>query len=312
MIEVKNLCKTFGRKLAVDQVSFKVNRGEVLAFIGPNGAGKSTTMRMITGFLPATSGVVEIDGISMAEQPLTAKSKIGYLPESAPLYEHKTVWEFLAFAAEIRGFSGKARDERINQAVKHCFLEPVLHQSIDTLSKGYKHRTCFAQAILHDPDILILDEPTDGLDPNQKREVRELIKRMGREKAIIISTHILEEVEAVADKVVLISGGQKVFEGTPELLKQQAAGAGWIKVAVKDQTPKELKKVLESLHAVQSVHCFEQFCLVQPQSSREGACQQILDEMTRRQWPLAQFGIEPGRLEDVFRKLTATAVEVTQ
>jgi len=220
MIDVKNVSKVFGTKKAVDDISFTVEKGDVLGFIGPNGAGKSTTMRMITGFLPPTSGEITIAGVSMSDFPLEAKRKIGYLPENAPLYLNKTVREFLNFVAEIRGFSGKEKRVRVEETIERCFLEPVVKQKIETLSKGYKHRACFAQALLHDPSVLILDEPTDGLDPNQKREVRRLIKEMGETKAIIISTHILEEVEAVTTRVLLINNGKKVFDDTPKAFKK--------------------------------------------------------------------------------------------
>lgn len=220
MIKVENVSKYFGSKKAVDDISFEVKKGDVLGFIGPNGAGKSTTMRIITGFLPASSGKIKIAGADIDESPIEAKMKIGYLPENAPLYHNKTVLEFLNFMAEVRGFKGQERKKRVDEVVAHCFLEPVIHQSIDTLSKGYTHRTCFAQAIIHDPEVLILDEPTDGLDPNQKREIRKLIREMGETKAIIISTHILEEVEAVTSRVLLISEGKKEFDGTPDEFKK--------------------------------------------------------------------------------------------
>jgi ABC-2 type transport system ATP-binding protein len=222
MLDVKEISKWYGGKCAVDGMTFSLKKGEVLAFIGPNGAGKSTTMRMITGYIPASSGTVSIGGADIEQDPIRAKAMLGYLPENAPLYENMTVSGFLAFAAEIRGFRGAERRKRVERAVEICFLQPVRHQSIATLSKGYKHRTCFAQAILHDPDLLILDEPTDGLDPNQKREVRNLIKSMGESKAIIISTHILEEVEAVASRVILIDRGRNVFDGTPESFRCQS------------------------------------------------------------------------------------------
>src|SRR6266550_5616765 len=183
MIKVNNLAKAFGAKRAVDGISFSVERGEVLGFLGPNGAGKSTTMRMITGFIPPSAGSISVGGFDIVENPIQAKRLIGYLPENAPAYTDMTVSGFLNFAAEIRGLRGDARKKAVNRAVEMCFLESVLHQSVETLSKGYRHRTCFAQSIIHDPDVLVLDEPTDGLDPNQKHEVRTLIREMGKTKA---------------------------------------------------------------------------------------------------------------------------------
>jgi ABC-2 type transport system ATP-binding protein len=218
MIRINNLVKTFGAKRAVDGVSFAVERGEVLGFLGPNGAGKSTTMRMITGYFPPTSGTVSVGGHDAVEAPLEAKRLIGYLPEAAPSYPDMTVQGFLSFAAELRGLDGGARKRAIGRAVEQCFLSSVLHQSIDTLSKGYKHRTCLAQALIHDPEVLILDEPTDGLDPNQKHEVRNLIRELGKTKAIIFSTHILEEVDAACSRAIIIDRGRIVASGTPDEL----------------------------------------------------------------------------------------------
>ena len=222
MIKVENLTKAFGAKVAVNDVSFTVERGEVLGFLGPNGAGKSTTMRMVTGFVPPTAGKITIGGHDMLEDPLPAKRLFGYLPENAQSYADMTVRGFLNFAAELRGLAGEARKKAVNRAVELCFLESVFDQSIDTLSKGYKHRTGLAQALVHDPDILIMDEPTDGLDPNQKYEARNLIKRMGENKAIIFSTHILEEVEAVCSRVIIIDRGRIVANGTPQELKARS------------------------------------------------------------------------------------------
>ena len=222
MINVENLVKAFGPKLAVNDVSFSVERGEVLGFLGPNGAGKSTTMRMITGYYPPTSGRVTVGGHDMVEHPLAAKRLIGYLPENAPGYADMTVNGFLKFCAELRGLQGDARARAVNRAVELCFLESVLYQSIDTLSKGYKHRTCLAQSLIHDPDVLILDEPTDGLDPNQKHEVRGLIKRLGEKKVVIFSTHILEEVEAACSRVIIIDRGRIVANDTPAALKARS------------------------------------------------------------------------------------------
>jgi ABC-2 type transport system ATP-binding protein len=215
MIQVKDLTKQFGHKFAVNGISFSVERGEVLGFLGPNGAGKSTTMRMITGFFPPTGGSVKVGGFDIVENPIAAKRLIGYLPENAPAYTDMTVHGFLSFTAEIRGLRGEAKTRAVHRAVEMCFLEPVLHQSVDTLSKGYRHRTCFAQSIIHDPEVLILDEPTDGLDPNQKHEVRQLIRRMGEKKAIIFSTHILEEVDAACSRAIIIDRGRIVANGTP-------------------------------------------------------------------------------------------------
>jgi ABC-2 type transport system ATP-binding protein len=222
VIKVENLSKAFGPKLAVDDVSFEVQRGEVLGFLGPNGAGKSTSMRMITGFIPPTAGKITVGGYDMLENPIPAKRLLGYLPENAPGYADMTVHGFLSFAAELRGIRGAHRKQAIARVVELCFLENVLYQTIDTLSKGYKHRTCLAQALIHDPDILIMDEPTDGLDPNQKYEVRNLIKRMGESKAIIFSTHILEEVEAACTRVIIIDRGKIVANGTPQELKARS------------------------------------------------------------------------------------------
>jgi len=222
MIEVESLTKQFGSKRAVDNLSFTVNKGEVLGFLGPNGAGKSTTMRMITGFFPPTSGDAKVCGVSIIDNPQEAKTKIGYLPESAPLYHDMTVIGFLKFCASVRKLSGSAKKEAVERAIETCFLGTVARQSIHTLSKGYRHRTCLAQALLHDPEVLILDEPTDGLDPNQKHEVRQLIKRLGQTKAILFSTHILEEVDAACTRALIVDNGKIVADGTPAQLHAQS------------------------------------------------------------------------------------------
>ena len=226
MIEVKGLVKTYGQKRAVDGVSFRVNRGDILGFLGPNGAGKSTTMKMITGFLRPDAGRATVDGVDVATDPVGVKSRIGYLPESAPAYPEMTVGEFLDFIAEIRGFREKsARAAVVERAIALTHLSSVRQQAIETLSKGYKQRVGFAQALLHDPPALVLDEPTDGLDPNQKIEVRTLIKNMAVEKTIILSTHILEEVEAICTRVIIISQGKIVVDETPAQLRARQPGA---------------------------------------------------------------------------------------
>jgi ABC-2 type transport system ATP-binding protein len=222
MIAATDLTKHFGSKTAVAGLTFTVKAGEVLGFLGPNGAGKSTTMRMITGFLPPSSGEIHIGGISMLDSPAQAKAKIGYLPESAPLYQDMTVRGFLKFCGQMRGLRGAPLRDAIERSIDTCFLGPVATQAIDTLSKGYRHRTCLAQAILHDPDVLILDEPTDGLDPNQKHEVRQLIARLGKTKAIIFSTHILEEVDAACTRALIVDRGKIVIDGSPAELRAQS------------------------------------------------------------------------------------------
>jgi len=222
MLEVKQLRKTFGPIEAVRGVSFTAEKGEVLGFLGPNGAGKTTTMRMITGFLPPTSGTAIVNGHDVLQDPVAVKSQIGYLPENAPAYDSMTVTAFLMFAAEVRGFRGAERKRLVEEAIKKCHLERVRNQSVHTLSKGYRQRACFAQAILHNPPILIMDEPTDGLDPNQKYTVREMIKEMAAEKTIIVSTHILEEVDAVCTRAIIIHNGEIVANGTPDDLKKKS------------------------------------------------------------------------------------------
>ncbi len=219
MLTVSNLRKNFGTIQAVKGVSFSVEKGEVLGFLGPNGAGKSTTMRMITGFLPPTSGTAVICGHDITSDPVAAKRCIGYLPENAPSYHTMTVTDFLTFIGKVRGFQGAELKAKVEQAIVKSRLETVRRQTIETLSKGYRQRTCFAQAILHDPQVLIMDEPTDGLDPNQKFVVRQMIREMSADKAIIVSTHILEEVDAVCTRALVIAGGTVVANGTPAELK---------------------------------------------------------------------------------------------
>ena len=222
ILEVKNLTKHFGPLVAVDNISFDLSRGEVLGFLGPNGAGKSTTMKMITGFLTPTNGTAIVCGFNVITSDLEVKKHIGYLPEGAPLYGDMTAKALLDFTAEIRGIRNSERRRRIDDVVAKMHLEAVIFRPIEALSKGFKRRVGLAQAILHDPDLLILDEPTDGLDPNQKHEVRELLLKMSNDKAIVISTHILEEVDAVCSRAMIIAQGKLLADGTPEELRMQS------------------------------------------------------------------------------------------
>lgn len=214
MIKVENLSRQYGAKKALDGLSFTAENGSVLGFIGPNGAGKSTAMRMICGIMPPGSGRVEVSGISVAEHPRKAKEKLGYLPENAPLYAGMNVLAFLRYCGKMHGLSGEKLTSAVNESVEKCRLGSVLHEELEALSKGFKRRVCLAQAIMHHPENLVLDEPTDGLDPDQKREIRALIREIGKHAAVIVSTHILEEIDAVCDKVLAIRNGRKVFYGT--------------------------------------------------------------------------------------------------
>lgn len=240
MLEVNNLKKRFGAFEAVKGITFSAGRGEVLGFLGPNGAGKSTTMRMITGFLPPTGGTATVCGHDVAKEPVEAKKCIGYLPESAPSYRAMTVEDYLRFVAEIRGYKGSEARDRVAAAIQKARLTPVARKTIETLSKGYRQRTCFAQAILHDPPVLVMDEPTDGLDPNQKYTVREMIREMAAEKTIVVSTHILEEVDAVCTRAIVIADGEIRADGTPAQLRAMDP-SGRLDVVFRKLTMKEEK-----------------------------------------------------------------------
>lgn len=309
MIKVNNLAKTFGAKKAVDGISFVVERGEVLGFLGPNGAGKSTSMRMITGFIPPTAGTITVGGHSIVDKPTQAKRLIGYLPENAPAYSDMTVHGFLSFAAEIRGLRGDAKKKAIYRVVEMCFLENVLHQSVDTLSKGYRHRTCFAQSIIHDPEVLILDEPTDGLDPNQKHEVRTLIRKMGEKKAIIFSTHILEEVDAVCSRAIIIDRGRIVANGTPHELRQKSESAGAVTLRISGVAANLISQKLSQLATVKKTAILKEDATsvtarVFPKTAGiNGALAHGITDAIQG-WRIEELHTEEGRLDDVFRTIT--------
>jgi ABC-2 type transport system ATP-binding protein len=310
MIQVKNLAKSFGPKRAVDGVSFNVEVGEVLGFLGPNGAGKSTTMRMITGFIPPTEGTVVIGNYDIQENPIEAKKLIGYLPENAPAYTDMSVYGFLNFVAELRGLRGEEKKKAVHRVIEMCFLEAVVNQSIDTLSKGYRHRTCFAQSIIHDPPVLVLDEPTDGLDPNQKHEVRTLIRRMGEKKAIIFSTHILEEVEAACTRAIIIDRGKIVANGTPDELKMRSELAGTVILKVRDIAPDLVVQKVSELSCVRRASIINSNGAVcvrvypRPNLENDALAQAVGNLAIQLQWKIEELHTDEGRLDEVFRSIT--------
>ena len=313
MIEVRNLSKRFGLYTAVNDVSFSVRGGEVLGFLGPNGAGKSTTMKMITGFLTPTSGSVKVKGHDVGEHPIAAKQAIGYLAEGAPAYPDMTPVTFLEFIARIRGFKGGELTKRVNTAIDKANLRSVAHKKIDTLSKGFKRRVGIAQAILHDPPVLIMDEPTDGLDPNQKHEMRMLIAEMAKDKAIIVSTHILEEVHAVCTRAMIIAQGRLLFDGTPVELEQRSRYYNAIQVAVRPASVDEAVKKLRGLPHVKEVEVLGQDngqvrLMIFPLAGAS-----MVDEVSQllraQGWPVDELHVEAGRLDEVFRSITVAGAE---
>ncbi len=308
LVTIHQLKKEFGSIVAVDDVSFSVPKGEVLGFLGPNGAGKSTTMKMITGFLTPTSGSVTVCGFDVQNQPLEAKSRLGYLPEGAPAYQDMTPKRFLDFIAELRGYRGEERTKRVADTVEKVNLGGVLHQSIETLSKGFKRRVGLAQAILHDPDVLVLDEPTDGLDPNQKHEVRTLIKHMAHEKAIILSTHILEEVHAVCSRAIIITKGKVVIDGTPRQLEEKSRLHNTVTVAVEAFRAHLVFKTLQELPGVKAVEELESDAgtiryRVYP-DRQQSLLHTISSTAQEQHWDLTELQNDRGQLEDVFRTVT--------
>jgi ABC-2 type transport system ATP-binding protein len=315
MIKVNNLKKHFGTKVAVQGISFTVEKGEVLGFLGPNGAGKSTTMRMLTGFIPPSDGEISIGRFNMLEDPIRAKRLIGYLPENAPSYRDMTVCGFLSFVAELRGLNGAANKKAVNRVIEMCFLEPVRQQSVETLSKGFRHRTGFAQSIIHDPEVLVLDEPTDGLDPNQKHEVRGLIRRMGQNKAIIFSTHILEEVEAVCSRAIIIDRGKIVANGTPEQLKALSEKSGAVTLHILEVNPKSVMGKLGSVYGIERLEVLQETPLIvraYPKNFVEHLARTLGELALQERWNVEQLHTEEGRLDEVFRSITLPDTIKTQ
>ncbi len=306
MIRAEGLVKTFGSRRAVDGITFSVQPGEVLGFLGPNGAGKTTTMRMLAGFVPPTAGRAEICGFDIGEQPVAAKQKVGYLPEGAPSYGEMTTRDFLTFIGRVRGLAASDFTRRLSDVVDRLQLGGVLQQPIETLSKGFRRRVGLAQAILHDPPVLILDEPTDGLDPNQKHEVRELIQTMAPGKVIVISTHILEEVDAVCTRAIIIASGRIVADEEPATLIHRSRYHNAVTIRL-DRTA-DLPAVAADLQAIPDVREVEidEHDHAVTAFPRGGASvlTTISSLATERRWPVEQLRLEAGRLDEVFRAIT--------
>ncbi|MCH8322428.1 MAG: ABC transporter ATP-binding protein [Proteobacteria bacterium] len=312
MIKAENLSKHYGALKAVDGISFAVKKGEVLGFLGPNGAGKTTTMKLLTGFLAPTAGKITIDGNDISENLKIAQKKIGYLPEGAPLYEEMTPRGFLKFIGAARGLEGLAFLKAFDQVVMNVGLESVLDQRVETLSKGYRSRLGLAQALLHDPEILILDEPTDGLDPNQKHKIRGLIQSLSKNKVIIISTHNLEEVESICSRAIIIHQGKIVADGTPHELKTKSRYYNAVLIRGPVSGHKKLAAALEKLAAISGVEVTREgqsATLAVLAAGNKPPVGEIQKQLAKSRWPVEEISVDPGRLEDVFRTLTTTAEE---
>jgi ABC-2 type transport system ATP-binding protein len=309
MIETRDLTKRFGLITAVDGVSLSVDSGEVLGFLGPNGAGKSTTMKMVAGFLEPTSGTASVCGHEVLDDPVAVKKVLGYLPEGAPTYGDMTPLSYLGFVAQIRGFDGAERRRRIEMVVEKVALHEVLRQPIETLSKGFKRRVGLAQAMLHDPPVLIMDEPTDGLDPNQKRHVRGLIREMAKNKAIVISTHILEEVEAVCTRAVIIARGKIRADGRPDTLRARAANHNSVLITTPQKDAETVRRRLANLPDVKAVEIIGTVdgiskLRVLPKRARSIATD-VADLVRSATLPVQEIFVEQGSLDDVFWDMTA-------
>lgn len=308
MIEIKNLTKKFGNSVILDDISFSVKKGEILGFLGPNGAGKSTTMKIITSFWTPSKGSVKIDGVDVLGDSLTTRSKIGYLPENVPLYDDMRVYEYLKFVAEVRGIESGDIKNAIKKVVESCNLQKVVKKPIDELSKGYRQRVGLAQAIIHEPDILILDEPTTGLDPNQIVEIRDLIKKIGQEKTVIFSTHILGEVSATCDRAIIINNGGIVAEGKPSELLQKAGGHEIIYVKIKGPRDDVLKVLnnMDNVEKVSEVDKESDNIYGYEISPKDGVDlrEYLSMAVMKAGWSILEFSKKSVSLEDVFRELT--------
>jgi ABC-2 type transport system ATP-binding protein len=308
MIEIKNLVKKFGSTVVLNDISLEVKKGEILGFLGPNGAGKTTTMKIITTFWTPTSGSVKIDGLDAAEDSLAVRKKIGYLPETVPLYEEMRVYEYLKFIAEIRGIEKSEIRQRIKSVVEDTGLQKVIRKPIEELSKGYRQRVGLAQAIMHNPDILILDEPTTGLDPNQIVEIRDLIKKIGQEKTVIFSTHILSEVTATCNRAIIINNGKIIAEGSPDELIKKAGGKEMIYVKIKGPSEPVLDALKGMEHVVNAKESDRESDDVRGYeiTPEDNVDLRELLSMTvmKNNWSILEFNKKTASLEDVFRTLT--------
>lgn len=310
MIEIDSLSKNYGHHRVVDNLTFKCEAGEVLGFLGPNGAGKSTTMKMITGFVAATSGRASVCGHDIEDDALAARRRLGYLPEGAPCYPEMTPAAFLEFVADIRELTGSNRKERLDDVIGKLHLESVLQQTFDTLSKGFKRRVGLAQAILHDPDVLILDEPTDGLDPNQKYEVRDLIHSMAADKLIVISTHILEEVEAVCNRVIIIANGRILADDSPQKLAAQSRYHNSVQIGLAgDSNFDEIRARIDQLASVETTESDREHHTITAiaAGNDKETWRDVSDLITEKGWQVDSIQLEAGRLDEVFRQITGGA-----
>lgn len=307
MLEVNNLNKKFGDFQAVKNLNLQIRKGEIFGFLGPNGAGKTTTMRMVTCFMPPSSGTIKVDGLDTASESMPVRRKIGYLPENNPIYNDMTVTEYLRFVAEIRGIKGSRRDSRIQELFSICGLTKMAVRQIGKLSKGYRQRVGLAQAMIHDPDLLILDEPMSGLDPNQIVEIRHLIRKMGQEKTVIYCSHILSEVSATCDRILIINEGQIVASGTPDELTSRSSRGNRYVVRVKaDRT--DVEAAFRALSGVSSVEITgvegEWLCAEVVVGDKEDIGESIFRCVVDRKWSLSELKHEAASLEEVFTQLT--------
>lgn len=305
VVSAKNIGKYFGSIKAVDDISFDVQKGEVLGFLGPNGAGKSTTMKLITNFVLPDFGQAFVNGYNVVKDPLKARESLGYLPENAPLYDDMSVLDFLGFVAEVRGLSGATKKQNIDRVIELTALEKVIHQQTGTLSKGFKRRVALAQSIIHDPQVLIMDEPTDGLDPNQKFEVRQLIRQMSKDKVIILSTHILEEVDEVCSRAVIIAKGKIVADGTPESLRQKSNVYRAVELSLKKED--DASKIIPLIEQLEGVHKVEasniKNLIIYPENNAI-LLEPVIQLCEKNRFTIENISMNPGNLSEVFREIT--------